>query len=455
MEDRAPHYWDVFYKQNKNKFFKDRHWFEQEFPLLKGVGTVLEVGCGTGSSIYPLLSLNESVHVYACDFAESAVKLVLEHQEYTSGRVDAFVADITSDALTKHVPEESIDACLMIFVLSAISPSRMLAALVNINSVLRVGGIVCFRDYSFGDLAQKRLDTRGRARKIEENFFARGDGTRAYFFTEEMLTMMFKQANFEPMSVDVINKFETNRKLGVSRDRKYVQAVFRKMGSVDTKRSIFQSPVIEDPKPKERVNQEEYSLGAKTRIGVIAVRLGQCACSIEDSLVQFILEHPRMFMGSITIDVATQTRSGGITFAALNYSNRHITVTSSQTRQYMKYVFTSNQASFVCERLRLVQDEAWDPRLLQVPYATQKFIFLAIPEFNPRVAQDLLVSATIVQLDPSNTRIFVACAKDACPSILETAHQFSLQPAEPNVSGCQDMKRDYSLRNECILVLKM
>lgn len=455
MEDRAPHYWDVFYKQNKNKFFKDRHWFEQEFPLLKSVGTVLEVGCGTGSSIYPLLSFNESVHVYACDFAESAVKLVLEHQEYTSGRVDAFVADITADVLAKHIPEESIDACLMIFVLSAISPSRMLAALVNINSVLRVGGIVYFRDYSFGDLAQKRLDTRGRARKIEENFFARGDGTRAYFFTEAMLTTIFKQANFEPLSIDVINKFETNRKLGVSRDRKYVQAVFRKMARVDTLRSILKSPVIEDAKPQEPVNQKECSLGAKTRIGVIDVRLGQYACSIEHSLVQFILEHPRMFMGGITIDVATQTRSGGITFAALNYSNRHITVTSSQTRQYMKYLFTSNQASFVCERLRLVQHEAWDPRLLQVPYATQKFIFIAIPEFNDGVVQDLLVAATIAQLDQNNTRIFVACAKHDCPSILETAHKFSLLPAESNVSDFQDMKRDHSLRNECIFVLQM
>ena len=54
-----------------------------------------QVGCGVGNSIYPLLQLNPGVHVYACDFAPSAVALVRAHPGFSSRRVTAFVADIT------------------------------------------------------------------------------------------------------------------------------------------------------------------------------------------------------------------------------------------------------------------------------------------------------------------------------------------------------------------------
>ncbi len=37
----------------------------------------------------------------------------------------AFVADLTADDLASNVPEASIDFCTLIFVLSAIDPSKM------------------------------------------------------------------------------------------------------------------------------------------------------------------------------------------------------------------------------------------------------------------------------------------------------------------------------------------
>lgn len=49
-----------------------------------------------GNTAFPLLEINPSVMVYACDFAPSAVALVTAHPLYAaSGRVTAFVADIT------------------------------------------------------------------------------------------------------------------------------------------------------------------------------------------------------------------------------------------------------------------------------------------------------------------------------------------------------------------------
>jgi methyltransferase-like protein 6 len=44
-ENDGSRYWDLFYKRNGAKFFKDRHYFDKEFPdLVKGKLNLLEVG---------------------------------------------------------------------------------------------------------------------------------------------------------------------------------------------------------------------------------------------------------------------------------------------------------------------------------------------------------------------------------------------------------------------------
>lgn len=40
----AAGYWHRFYLRNEDRFYKDRHYFEAEFPQLLRAGTVLEVG---------------------------------------------------------------------------------------------------------------------------------------------------------------------------------------------------------------------------------------------------------------------------------------------------------------------------------------------------------------------------------------------------------------------------
>lgn len=83
-----------------------------------------QVGCGVGNTAYPLLELNPSCTVFACDFAPEAVELVKANPEYKSGRIHAFVADITTYDMTTSV-NKAVDFCTMVFVLSAVAPAKM------------------------------------------------------------------------------------------------------------------------------------------------------------------------------------------------------------------------------------------------------------------------------------------------------------------------------------------
>jgi hypothetical protein len=68
------------------------------------------------------------------------VELMQESAAFDSARCTAFVNDVTADPLTDNVEADSIDTCLLIFVLSAINPDKMVHALQNLASVMKPGG---------------------------------------------------------------------------------------------------------------------------------------------------------------------------------------------------------------------------------------------------------------------------------------------------------------------------
>lgn len=77
--------------------------------------------------------MNRRALVYACDFSPTAIDCVWQHPLYSSGRVKAFVADITKDRLANTVYPATVDICTMVFVLSAISPERMAAVIPSLQ----------------------------------------------------------------------------------------------------------------------------------------------------------------------------------------------------------------------------------------------------------------------------------------------------------------------------------
>ena len=145
-EDHAGRYWNEFYKRNKCNFYKDRHYLHIVFPELDPSNKwfpmsrtcldrdgedvdsrmlhLVEIGCGVGNALLPLIQLNPRLIVHALDFAKSAISLLRQHPLVLSsgGRVLADVCDVVNQSLPDHVAERSMDLVLCMFVLSAIPP---------------------------------------------------------------------------------------------------------------------------------------------------------------------------------------------------------------------------------------------------------------------------------------------------------------------------------------------
>ncbi|EIW75247.1 methyltransferase [Coniophora puteana RWD-64-598 SS2] len=193
---------DNFYKTNADNFFRDRNWLSLEFPELlaatapdAGPQTVCEIGCGAGNTAFPLLttSRNPSLTIHALDFAAHAIKLVQRHPLYTApppgaGRVRAAVWDLTAREMPAGVREGSVDVALMVFVMSALGPGEWESAVRSVWRLLKPGGLLLLRDYGRYDLAQLRFRT---GRLLGDNFYARGDKTRVYFFELDELALLF------------------------------------------------------------------------------------------------------------------------------------------------------------------------------------------------------------------------------------------------------------------------
>uniref|UniRef100_M4B584 tRNA N(3)-methylcytidine methyltransferase n=1 Tax=Hyaloperonospora arabidopsidis (strain Emoy2) TaxID=559515 RepID=M4B584_HYAAE len=220
--------WETFHQRHNGKVYKPRNYLVREFPELcvleREVVEVLELGCGYGSAIFPILAECPNVRAQVCDFSSHAINMLEHHPEYDATRCRAFVCDIAQEELV-DVAHTSIDIVLMVFVLSALPPESFARTLQKIYAVLRPGGIVCFRDYGLYDLAMRR-----NAKKLGPNLYYRSDGTFAFFFSREMLVQLFEQAGFRTLEATYCTVRLRNRKKGVTMDRVWLHAKLQKPG---------------------------------------------------------------------------------------------------------------------------------------------------------------------------------------------------------------------------------
>jgi tRNAThr (cytosine32-N3)-methyltransferase len=74
----------------------------------------------------------------------------------------------TAAKLPEGIEPHSLDIVVLIFVLSALHPREWEAAVRNVRTALKPGGMVLLRDYGRHDLPQLRFR---KGRLLDENFY--------------------------------------------------------------------------------------------------------------------------------------------------------------------------------------------------------------------------------------------------------------------------------------------
>ncbi|KAJ1136615.1 hypothetical protein NDU88_003030 [Pleurodeles waltl] len=200
---------------------------DEDFPGSSASYRILEVGCGVGNTVFPILKTNNDpgLFVYCCDFSTAAVDLVKGSENYDPSRCFAFVHDVSDEQNSFPMPAEGVDIIILIFVLSAILPDKMLGVLRRLSQLLKPGGQILLRDYGRYDMAQLRFK---KGRCLSENFYVRGDGTRVYFFTQDELDRLLTGAGLEKVQNVIDRRLQVNRGKQLTMYRVWIQCKYRK-----------------------------------------------------------------------------------------------------------------------------------------------------------------------------------------------------------------------------------
>ncbi|CAL5363226.1 unnamed protein product [Camellia sinensis] len=265
--------WNKFHSRHSSgKFFKERRYLLKEFPELLSCdeySKVLEVGCGNGSTVLPILCGKESITVYSCDCSVEALKRAEEVIDATDlisvkHRFHPFPCDFSISGFPKWLACDSCrevnlqkqDTCLsdvedkrgaglndftslkehkcclggvdfvtLIFTLSAVPLHRMPAAIAACFSVLKPGGLLLFRDYGLYDMTMLRFEP---DKKVGFREYMRSDGTRSYFFCLDTVRDLFVGAGFTELELEYCCVTSVNRRKGKSMRRVWVHGKFQK-----------------------------------------------------------------------------------------------------------------------------------------------------------------------------------------------------------------------------------
>lgn len=271
MGETLNHSWNEHYSTSRNHF-PLKNYIIHAFPMLSKIvssenySCIMECGCGTGSVLLPLIhNFNGNNAFIGFDVSDNALTYFKEHPdaqqaikenklymfEYDISRnyseagvngkklkLEVSTATATMDlrrcvdshlSTWKHV---EADVMLLIFVLSALpSVNAMCLCLKRLWGVMKVGGLLLFRDYGVADHNFFRFLTRD-GNEIKDICFRRSDGTTQVFFEKKFTERLFELCGFRKVENGVCyhcNRLH-NRKNGKTMDKVFVNGVFEKVG---------------------------------------------------------------------------------------------------------------------------------------------------------------------------------------------------------------------------------
>ncbi|KAK8935480.1 hypothetical protein KSP39_PZI013295 [Platanthera zijinensis] len=263
--------WRSFHRcHSTGKFFKERRYILKEFPELivcDASISVLEVGCGNGSTVLPILRSKQDIIIYACDCSQKALdkagEMVTTADLTFRDRFYPFLHDFsidkfpdwllctvcqrssprknfifTQDANGQCLIGSNKPACLeaeccsggldfvtLIFTLSAIPFQRMSFVVAECMTVLKPGGLLLFRDYGLFDMTMLRFPSEQRVGFRE---YIRLDGTLSYFFSLDIVRNLFLGAGFIELELEYCCVISVNQRSGKKMQRVWVHGKFQR-----------------------------------------------------------------------------------------------------------------------------------------------------------------------------------------------------------------------------------
>lgn len=273
-QEPNPRSWESHFSSTK-LHFPLKNYIIHAFPVLKKMlqnpveqTWVLEGGCGTGSTLLPLMRecASEHVHFVGFDISEAAVDHFCAHeisQSYVAkGKLHCFQlaigssdrsscngsdndlvkrqriegdVELVATALKNAGVEpanQKFDVILLVFVLSALpSIEKMLLAIHQLKRVLKPNGVLLFRDYALPDHNFFRF-LKKMNNVVPGIVFQKGDGTTQTFFEKEFTINLFRMAGMESSNEDESQlQYHctriVNRKNGKRMDKIFINGAFK------------------------------------------------------------------------------------------------------------------------------------------------------------------------------------------------------------------------------------
>ena len=150
-----------------------------ELPELPKGARVLDIGCGTGSTL--IRAAERGWSVKGIDISPTATEIAGRRIDERGLKCELEVKDITEHDL--YLGEFDLVICH--YVLGALKNDGRVMAAMNIRNWTAEGGLVSFEDLARGDVRD------GRGQVIENNTYLKGNGIIQHFFDTDEVKALF------------------------------------------------------------------------------------------------------------------------------------------------------------------------------------------------------------------------------------------------------------------------